>query len=343
METVEVGVVAMKDEMYGFETINGIEELSEGQECYRYHNEPLVVCEISPQTMEMLEGQEAQQTKQLLTKMDCDYLLFVSVWQVEIRLMFISNNKRVRAPEFLDALVAEYGLVKGDGLSASARLSFAILLAHISDMELSGVMEYFLKMGNAYFTECDWINAKQYSVEQRNSIIGFDRYQKRRVAWAYVKTSDIVLTGKKILIKSLENESGTEITADENLYIMIGCRGEVYYIEKNKFDSTYEATEEKLDVFQQMLDFLPEVETIPDGNYISLDEMSHLCFPKRDKGIYAKQLDRRTKVFPADGDGDYFLGRPGDYMAVRVDDLSDIYIIRRDIFGQTYELINSDD
>lgn len=330
----------MRDEMYGFVAINGIEELSEGQECYRYHNEPLVVCEVSPQTMEMLEGQEAQEAgQQLLTKMECDYLLLVSAWQVEIRLMFISNNKRVRAPEFLDALLAEYGLVKGDGFFASARVSSAILQAQISDMELSGIMEYFLKMVNAYFVESDWINAKQYSVEQRDSIINYDLYQKKRVAWAYVKTSDIVRAGKKILIKSLENESGTEITADENLYIMIGCRGEVYYIEKNKFESTYEVTEEKLDVFEQMLDFLPEVETVPDGEYISLDEMAHLCFPKRDNGIYARQLNRRTKVFPADENGDYFLGRPGDYMAVRADDLSDIYIIRRDIFGQTYELM----
>lgn len=334
----------MRDEMYGFVTINGIEELSEGQECYRYHNEPLVVCEVSPQTMEMLEGQEAQEAgQQLLTKMECDYLLLVATWQVEIRLMFLSSNKRVRAPEFLDALVAEYGLVKGDGLYASARVAAAILQAQISDMELSGIMEYFLKMANAYFTECDWIDAKQYFLEQNNSITRFELYQKRRVAWAYVKTTDIVSAGRKLLIKSLENESGNEITADEKLYIMIGCRGEIYYIEKNKFESTYEVTEDMLDIFQQMLDFLPEVETIPDGKYISLDEMAHLCFPKQGNSIYAKQLDRRTKVFPEDSEGDYFLGRPGDYMAVREDDLSDIYIIRRDIFGQTYELINSGD
>lgn len=329
----------MNCDNYGFELINGIDELTNGRECYRYHDERLVICEISPNVMEMLEEQgEQEKSRELLTKMDCDYLLLVCSWQVETRLLFLSNNKRLRAIEFLDSLVDEYGLIKGTEFFAIARVSSAILQAQISDLELSGIMEYFLKMGNSYFKENDWIYARDYLAKQPGIIEDFDRYHKKKIPWAYVKSTAIAPTGNKILIKSLENESGTEIEADENLYIMIGCRGEVYYIKKNKFESTYETTEEKLDVFRQMLDFLPEVETVPDGEYISLDEMAHLCYPKRGNGIYAKQLDKRTKVFPADKDGDYFLGRCGDYMAVRVDDLSDIYIIQKDIFKHTYEL-----
>ena len=331
------------DEMYGFakiKEIQGLSELlSEGQMYYRYQNEPLVVCEISQQIREKQDIHENPElAKQLLTKMDCDYLLLVSNWQAEVRLLFFSTGKSVRALEFLDALVSEYGLVKGDGSFASARVPSAILQAQISDMELNGMMEYFLKMSDEYFVGCDWIYAKSYSVEQRDRIMEFDRYIKKKVAWAYVKTTDITGAGNKLLIKSLENESGREITADENLYIMIGCRGEVYYIDRDKFDATYEVTEEILDVFEQMLDFMPEVETVPDGEFISLDEMARLCFPKQGNGIYVKQLEKRTKVFPADDSGDYFLGRPGDYMAVRVDDISDIYIIRKDIFRQTYQL-----
>ena len=338
----------MKDEIYGFESTNEIEGLSEvlseEQVCYRYQNEPLIVCEISSQTREKTDMQESPEAaKQFFAKLDCAYLLLISDWQTEVRLLFLSNNKSVRALEFLDALVSEYGLVKGDEAFASARVSSALLQAEISNMELNGVMEYFLKMADEYFTECNWIYAKQYSEKQRDEIMEFDRYKKKKIAWAFVKTTDIANAGCKLLVKSLENESGTEITVSENLYIMIGCRGEVYYIEKEKFDSTYEVTEEILDIFEQMLDFLPEVETVPEGEYISLDEMARLCFPKSGKGIYVKQLEERTKVFPADDSEDYFLGRPGDYMAVRADDLSDIYIIRKDIFRQTYELMDSSD
>ena len=33
----------------------------------------------------------------------------------------------------------------------------------------------------------------------------------------------------------------------------------------------------------------------------------------------------------------YMAGKPGDYMAIRMDDLHDIYVIEHDIFKQTYE------
>ena len=36
---------------------------------------------------------------------------------------------------------------------------------------------------------------------------------------------------------------------------------------------------------------------------------------------------------------EYFLGRPGDYLAVRLDDITDIYVIQRDIFAETYEKV----
>lgn len=33
------------------------------------------------------------------------------------------------------------------------------------------------------------------------------------------------------------------------------------------------------------------------------------------------------------------MGRPGDYLAVRLDDITDIYVIQRDIFAETYEKV----
>ena len=164
------------------------------------------------------------------------------------------------------------------------------------------------------------------------------RYQKKKIPWAFVKSTDIVGTGESFHIKSLENESGLMITADEDSYIMIGCRGEIYDIERIKFENTYEVTGGRLDIFEQMLDFLPEVERDSDGQYVSLDEIARLCYPKRGKDIYAKELENRTKVFPATREHEYFLGRPGDYLAIRTDDINDAYIIQGEIFRQTYEV-----
>ena len=54
-------------------------------------------------------------------------------------------------------------------------------------------------------------------------------------------------------------------------------------------------------------------------------------------GIYAVALECRTKVFNPYNNGEYFVGRQGDFLAIRKDDLKDIYIIRKDIFYESYE------
>jgi phosphoglycolate phosphatase len=122
---------------------------------------------------------------------------------------------------------------------------------------------------------------------------------------------------------------------------MIGNRGEVYDIKKEKFDNSYYITDEKLDIFTSMMDFIPTVETMSDGcdekQCLSIDEMAKICYPKTGINIYAKELKNRTKVFGVSNREDYYIGHQGDYMAVRTDDVSDAYIIKRDIFHITYE------
>lgn len=346
----------MSLEKYGFIKREVAVEQLHITQCYRYEKDSLAVVEVPWEIGDALmnqyiengdgfagldvdgndnmvkEGQSA-----LLSALDCHLLLLVWKYQDEDRLLFLSDTRRVRALEFLDYLIADFGLVRGNAECASGQISSAILSVQISDIEVSDAVEYFLRMAMSYYLDCDWLEAEDYGVKCSAEIASLKCYYKKKIAWAYVKSTDVVPAGEQIRIKSLENESGMLLTADENTYIMIGCRGEVYDITKEKFNRTYEATEEALDVFEQMLDFLPAIEKVSDGDYISLDDVAHLCYPQRGAGIHACELERRTKVFPANGSDEYFLGRTGDYMAVRMDDFTDIYIIQREIFLQTYE------
>jgi phosphoglycolate phosphatase len=56
--------------------------------------------------------------------------------------------------------------------------------------------------------------------------------------------------------------------------------------------------------------------------------------------IFAKKLDRVTKVFTTWDPGNYMYATPEDYLAVRVDDPDDVYIIDQDIFPRSYKLSN---
>ena len=87
--------------------------------------------------------------------------------------------------------------------------------------------------------------------------------------------------------------------------------------------------------------FLPEVKVLPDDEFISIDEMAHICYPKQGMEIYAKPLEKRTKIYPVYDPENYFLGREGDFMAIRVDDISDMYIIQKKIFLHTYEEVSN--
>lgn len=259
-------------------------------------------------------------------------------WDSEdIRVVFLSNDKSIRAIEFIDYLVGTYAMVNGDAHNASASISKMFLKVLMSDIEVTDVKDFLKKKVRLYFSECQWIYADEFADEHRQEILMYPKYKKKVVSWAYVKTTNIVNKGEKIKMKSLENESGIVVTASDDLYIMIGCRGEIYSIDRTKFEKTYEVTDKNLDVYEQMLNYLPEVQACSDDRYITIDDLAYLCYPKKQKGIYATQLKTRTKVFNSQNNGEYFVGRKGDFMAVREDDLTDIYIIQRDIFYQTYE------
>ncbi len=269
---------------------------------------------------------------------DAKCVLFWAKDEEDIQLMFHSDTKSIRALEFMDYLVENYAMVKGNETCAQAVITPVFLKVMMSELEADNVGEMLEKIVDLYYTKCQWIDAKQYVEDNREEIVTLPVYVKRRKFWAYVKTTDIVPKGQKFYLKSLENESEMELEASDDLYVMIGNRGETYHISKEKFENTYEVTEEKLDIYEQMLDYLPEVRMENEEKYVSLDELAHLCIPKATKGIYVSCLISRTKVFNPYMDGDYFMGREGDYMAIRTDDLKDIYIIQKEIFLDTYEV-----
>ncbi len=330
-------------EQYGFETSN-IEEFPGIMRCFENRKLGFAVAEVTEVIYRqnrngLVEeaGIKQEVFERFRKQTNCHFLLLVWKEQEEDRLYFFSDTKRVRAIEFMDYMISEFGLVTGDAQVAAGRISSTILKVQMSGMDMEDAMDYYLDRISSYFTMTQIVDAKEYGTRQQEAIRKLPRYRKKKIPWAFVKSTDITKEGETFRIRSLENESGIVLTAQPDLYIMIGCRGEAYDINRHKFERTYEVTGEVLDIFEQMLDFIPEAELIADGSYVSLDELAHLCYPRQGNAIYAVMLDERTKVFPTNGEEEYYLGRPGDYMAVREEDLTDIYIIQGDIFAQTYE------
>ena len=70
-------------------------------------------------------------------------------------------------------------------------------------------------------------------------------------------------------------------------------------------------------------------------------DCARICMPKGDTLLYAKRLDKAVKVFAPHNQGKYVLGRPGDYLTVRKDNLSEVAVMSQDTFEMGFELIDT--
>lgn len=277
--------------------------------------------------------------EELLLSSAKEYLLLLYEAPYQVQLMMLSGSPKLRAREFMEFLLAEFGLVKGDAKKSTGVISLPILKSKMADTETECIQSYFENKAAEYFTMTDCVESVEFARSQEAYIRNLPQYQKQKTKWAMVKSTDIVAPGQRFIVKSLENESGYSVTAQEDTYIMIGCRGEIYHIYADKFASTYDISDEKFDIFEEMVDYIPEVRIYPSGEYMGIDEIAKICYPKQDKRIYAKQLEKRTKVYPGDGTGEYFMGREGDFLVFRGDDIADSYIIQREVMERTYEMV----
>lgn len=271
-------------------------------------------------------------------KINEKYQLFWEEEEDQYHVQFVSNDKQVRAIEFMDYLFENQGEMLGKKNRAFCVIKRTFADVLVLESKTANFEEFLKHKATDYFEKCDWIYSSDFVEQQNEQILTMKKYSKKAVPWAYVKTTDIVPEGDEIYLTSLENESGITLTSSGDIYIMIGCRGEIYHISRENFEKTYTPGTESFDIFMQMASYIPEVKIVSSNEYVCIDRMAKLCYPQKDNFIYARELERRTKVFGLHCKGDYFLGNVGDYLAVRGDDLSDVYIIRRDIFFETYEL-----
>ena len=118
---------------------------------------------------------------------------------------------------------------------------------------------------------------------------------------------------------------------------MIGIEGGVYPIRKEKFERTYRFVDAEADM---KMEYAPTVRNNIDGAVYQLMERMRTCVAAGETKIYAKELDRNVKIFTAWDENKYYRGVVGDFIAMREDDVHDIYVVRRDIFLKTYEEID---
>jgi phosphoglycolate phosphatase len=170
-----------------------------------------------------------------------------------------------------------------------------------------------------------------------STAISFDAmplYRKLPLRVGYARSADIFPAKTKITVRTLEGD--IDIVSDESVYLMVGVRGEVYPIKRETFEKSYEPLGEP---FAEKAEYTPAVLNRLTGEKHSISLYATACLPRGEKLIRAAELERDTKVFTDWDMEKYFHGVTGDFLAANEGGYHDCYIIRRDIFFESYERV----
>ena len=180
---------------------------------------------------------------------------------------------------------------------------------------------------NDYFENSEIIYAKKAKLDTAN----MTKYVKSPLVVGYVRPQKHVPSGNMAIVRTLKGDVNVEIK--DNTVLIIGIGGDVTAISEEKFESAYTTTGKK---FKLNLDYTPTIKDADNGKIYPLVPDAKGCISTGEMNVYAKKLEKTTKLFPYWESETYMVGKKGDYIAVSVDDPHDIFIVEKSLFRKTY-------
>lgn len=250
------------------------------------------------------------------------YNEMISGYKLSVR----SCTIEVKANELADYITSDIGSGGGHIEKAGGYIDKSMFKQKYG--ENKDIDEYLNEIIADYYKNSEIIYAKDYHQDTSD----MKTYSKKKIPLGYVDLSNIMENGTNITVRTLEGD--VDMKVDGSFYIMIGLKGEVYPISKEKFEKSYDRVDGPY-VFEG--EYEPTIHDKYHGVVINLIEHAKVCINSGKNKIYAKELDKMVKIFTLWDSEKYYLGKPGDFIACRLDDDSDVYIIEHDIFYKTYE------
>lgn len=239
----------------------------------------------------------------------------------------------VNAAELAGFLTKEIGSGGGHYEKAGGFISKKMLAEKYGDMD---IQTYLLQRMRLYFQSYDLIYAESYEADLSQMKL----YEKAKVPLGFVKICDVVDIGTPITIRTMEGDMA--LIAEEDLYVMIGVKGEVYPIRREKFEMSYSVLDRAYNFEEDVIenDYTPTIQNRMTGQNMLLTQYAGCCVSSGNVKIYIRPLEQGVKVFTSWDKSMYMLGQKGDYLAVRSDDMHDVYVIEKNAFAITYQECN---
>ena len=161
---------------------------------------------------------------------------------------------------------------------------------------------------------------------------GLHRFRKKRIPVGVVFCKDFVTNNTPLLVRTLERD--IDINANADTCIMVGVSGDIVPITMAKFRETYDMCSAKSKVSSE---YRPTIKNLRSGETFDLAEHIRSCITKGSEFVYMKPITSSVKIFTVWDANNYVRGTEGDFIAIRENDLSDFYIVEKDLFDQVYE------
>jgi len=196
--------------------------------------------------------------------------------------------------------------------------------------------EFLKERFKQYYGEYNLI----YSDKSNFDVSKLEKFRKKAIPIGYVRTTDVFPVGTEVIIRTIEGD--THITSDPDIHIMVGVCQEIWPIKRERFEAAYiipDGLYAPDESFWEESHYKPTVMDRIQGEHVSIEPYIKPCIPCGESIIFGKELKKRTKVFTSWNQEGYMFGDIGDYIAIRCDDIKDIYVIEKTIFFKTYEKV----
>lgn len=189
--------------------------------------------------------------------------------------------------------------------------------------------EYLLTKLTKYFGSFKVIDCFDSSID----ITTMERYRKQPLIQGFVKCTDVIKKGTPIIVRTLKCDMD-DLVSDDNIYFIIGLKGDVYPVTKDQFEKEYTVLNEHYDLHTE---YFPHIRDKNAGHIVNLQPYAKKCISNGEVYVYVTPLEETVKVFTMWDRDTYMLGKPGDYLIVKEDDPRDINIISQDVFNIMYK------
>lgn len=245
----------------------------------------------------------------------------------QINIVIKNCSPKVKANELVRTYVALIGTGFGNKNKSSGSLN---VQKYRMQGNVKPFIDYFYDKFVEFYENCEYIRASDIDFARDKD--SFNLCRKKSFVLGYVPTLNIAAEGTVFTVRTCEGD--VKIGASPDIYIMVGFNGEIYPIEKDKFELTYRDTLDDLDI---EYNYEPRVVSILTGQKFFLRALIKHCRVITRLPVFVKTLTKPTRVVSKWNYEDYMLGMPGDVLVMRSEDHSDIYVVQREIFNVTYE------